>query len=336
MCGASAAGYAGVACQNAPVMPSGPRLPYDQALPSGAGDPGSARARALEEQRRIYMRRRAGALGGLLVFLAVLSAVFGGGGTHHKAIARVAAHPTITPTQAQAEQQAADSRAVQSVLASTPYVSAGQPRKREVALTFDDGPGPFTPQVTAVLRAHHVPATFFVVGSALRDFSGNLVDVLGGPNFVVGDHTQNHRFMSQLAPRDQKDELLLQADAVRAYQAPFPHLFRPPYGAFNASTLALLRRFGMLMVLWSVDTQDYRQPGVATIVSRALTGAKPGAIVLMHDAGGQRSQTVAALPAIIAGLHRRHLTPVTVPQLLADDPPDPNQPPPRPLSGVAG
>jgi chitin deacetylase len=77
----------------------------------------------------------------------------------------------------------------------------------------------------------------------------------------------------------------------------------------------------MLMVLWSVDAQDYRQPGAGAIVRRVLSGARPGAIVLMHDAGGPRSQTVQALPEIIRKLRRRHYRLVTVPQLLLDDPP---------------
>jgi peptidoglycan-N-acetylglucosamine deacetylase len=76
----------------------------------------------------------------------------------------------------------------------------------------------------------------------------------------------------------------------------------------------------MLMVLWTVDTNDYRRPGVQAIVRTALSGARPGAIILLHDAGGNRSQTVAALPKIIAGLHRRHYRLVTVPRLLLDNP----------------
>jgi peptidoglycan/xylan/chitin deacetylase (PgdA/CDA1 family) len=121
-----------------------------------------------------------------------------------------------------------------------------------------------------------------------------------------------------------------------SYQAAFPRLFRPPYGGFDDTTLALLRHYGMLMVLWSVDTHDYLQPGVPTIVARALAGAQPGAIILMHDAGGPRAQTVAALPQIIAGIRRHHLKLVTVPRLLADDPPPLTQPPPRSLAGGAG
>ena len=87
------------------------------------------------------------------------------------------------------------------------------------------------------------------------------------------------------------------------------------------------------MVLWSTDTGDYTVPGVQTIVQRALAGAHPGAIILMHDAGGDRSETIAALPAIIAGLRRKGLHPVTFPRLMLDDPPPRGQPIPTTLTG---
>jgi len=89
--------------------------------------------------------------------------------------------------------------------------------------------------------------------------------------------------------------------------------------------LALLHRYHMLMVLWTVDTDDYLRPGVAVIVHTVLSKARPGAIILLHDAGGDRSQTVAALPKIIAGLRARGYRLVTVPQLLLDNPAPANQ-----------
>ena len=87
------------------------------------------------------------------------------------------------------------------------------------------------------------------------------------------------------------------------------------------------------MVLWSVDTDDYQQPGVATIVHNALEGAHPGAIILMHDAGGTRTETIEALPIIIHDLRARGLKLVTIPELLKDDPPPAGQPLPTNLSG---
>jgi peptidoglycan-N-acetylglucosamine deacetylase len=290
-------------------------------------------AQAHAHRRRI-LRRRLSAAAALAIVLVALAAVVAGGGHRHSA-AGDPYRPIVAPPTVLAAEAAREGRIVHNVLAYTPYITRGTPLHREVALTFDDGPGPFTPQVVAVLRAHHTPATFFVVGQSLHDF-GRYLRLELQPGFVVGDHTENHRYLSLLARSGQRAQLLDQIAELRARGAPFPHLFRPPYGAFDSSTLALLHRYGMLMVLWSVDTGDYRQPGVNVIVQRALAGAHSGAIILMHDAGGQRRQTIAALPLIIAGLRRRHLVPVTVPQLLKDDPPPAGQPPPHPLAGGAG
>ncbi len=139
--------------------------------------------------------------------------------------------------------------------------------------------------------------------------------------------------LAQLSAHDQFEQLFEQAARVELQGAARPDLFRPPYGSFDATTMNQLHRLKMLMVLWSVDTDDYEQPGVATIVQRALEGAHPGAIILMHDAGGTRTETVEALPIIIRELRAKGLKPVTVPQLLADDPPVPGQPLPTSLAG---
>jgi peptidoglycan/xylan/chitin deacetylase (PgdA/CDA1 family) len=142
--------------------------------------------------------------------------------------------------------------------------------------------------------------------------------------------------MSRLSRRDQQAQLLQAASAVGNYDAPFPRLFRPPYGLWNSTTLALLRKFNMLMVLWTVDTSDYRRPGVSAIVSSAVSGARPGAIILMHDAGGDRAETVAALPLIISALHARGYRLVTVPKLLLDNPAPADQRIPPSLVGAGG
>ncbi len=190
---------------------------------------------------------------------------------------------------------------------------------RQLALTFDDGPGPYTPAVLAVLKRYHVPATFFEVGVLERFFHASTSAIIAQGD-AIGDHTETHAAMSRLKMRQQTAQLLEQTAAIGNYGAPFPRMFRPPYGVWNSSTLALLRRYQMLMVLWSVDTDDWQRPGVTTIVKRALEGAEPGAIILLHDAGGNRSQTIAALPKIIRGLRRRGYKLVTVPQLLLDNP----------------
>jgi peptidoglycan/xylan/chitin deacetylase (PgdA/CDA1 family) len=223
-----------------------------------------------------------------------------------------------------------EGRAVDRLLSYTSYVELGGRRRREVALTFDDGPGPATPRILAILRKTHTPATFFVVGRSVRSYPW-LVAAEARDGFVVGDHTETHPFMSQLTPLAQAAELRQAADDIQRAHGRYPRLFRPPYGVFDKATLAVLRARRMLMVLWSVDTKDYSQPGVNKIVYTAVSGVQPGAIILMHDGGGNRAQTVAALPRIILRLRRRGFRLVSIPQLISDDPPPRDQPPPHEL-----
>jgi peptidoglycan/xylan/chitin deacetylase (PgdA/CDA1 family) len=269
----------------------------------------------------------------LALVLAIAIASFAGGGHGSRAAnARLemahAKHVTSRPPS----EPENGSGSVASVLAFTPFVKQGSTQTREVALTFDDGPGPYTPAVLSVLEHYHVRATFFVIGRMLRYFSEAAVrEVQDGD--VLGDHTENHPMLAHLSAHDQREELAEQIARLELIDAPRPTLFRPPYGSFNAATWRELRALHLLMVLWSVDTGDYTQPGVPVIVERALAGAHPGAIILMHDAGGTRTQTVAALPAIITGLHDRGYQLVTVPRLLHDNPPAAGEPVPTSLAG---
>jgi peptidoglycan/xylan/chitin deacetylase (PgdA/CDA1 family) len=218
-----------------------------------------------------------------------------------------------------AREAIAENAAINRTLAYTPWVRIAGTQHREIALTFDDGPGPYTPQVLAILQREHVPATFFEVGILERYFNASTTAIAADGD-VIGDHTEVHAPMSRLSKKAQQQQLLEQASAIERYGAKFPRLFRPPYGMWNSNTLALLHKYRMLMVLWTVDTSDYRRPGVSAIVDSAVDGARPGAIILLHDAGGDRSETVAALPRIIAALRKRHYTLVTVPRLLLDNP----------------
>jgi peptidoglycan/xylan/chitin deacetylase (PgdA/CDA1 family) len=217
------------------------------------------------------------------------------------------------------DEQRAESQALTRTLSYTPFVRAAGTQHKEVALTFDDGPGPYTPDILRSLVREHVPATFFEVGIEERYFSAATAEIVAH-GYPIGDHTESHAPMSQLKRRAQVGQLIQDSAAIGNYGAPFPRLFRPPYGMWNHTTLALLRKYNMLMVLWSVDTDDYERPGVDVIVQRALGGLEPGAIILLHDAGGDRSQTVAALPRIIKAVRNRGYRLVTVPRLLLDNP----------------
>jgi peptidoglycan/xylan/chitin deacetylase (PgdA/CDA1 family) len=303
------------------------------------GDPPTPGRGPLSPRHR-YLRRRLTALAAVvLVIIWIVSLTSSSGSSKPTRPVVAATGPTAgagtrtSPAKAAAAEHAREADAVQSALAYTAYVTSGSAAKREIALTFDDGPGPYTPQIVGILKRHHVPATFFIVGRSVKDFGTYLPSELAA-GFVLGDHTEDHEEMAALSRKDQTAQLVDQAHDIEHYGAPFPDLFRPPYGSFNTTTLAITKKLKMLTILWTIDTNDFAQPGVKKIISNVLENARPGAIVLMHDAGGTRTQTIEALPTIIKALEKRGYTLVTVPRLLADDPPiTADQVPPTGLSG---
>jgi peptidoglycan/xylan/chitin deacetylase (PgdA/CDA1 family) len=317
--------------------PAGSRLPaaspplQDGKPPDPGGPPRSGEPPVRTRRQALIRRRRALAAIVLLALVAVIVAAASAGS------GRKATHPPPTQTvhavrRAPTDPEQQEAAGVRSVLAYTPFVKEGSGTKKEIALTFDDGPGPFTPQVLSVLEHYHVRATFFTIGRMLRYFGASTVREIEDGD-VIGDHTENHPMLAHLSAHDQYEELFEQIARVELLGGRRPTLFRPPYGSFDATTFRELKRLHLLMVLWSVDTDDYEQPGVQTIVQRALEGAQAGAIILLHDAGGQRQQTIEALPQIIKGFRDRGYELVTVPRLLADDPPPAGEPLPPNLSG---
>jgi peptidoglycan-N-acetylglucosamine deacetylase len=291
---------------------------------------GGARAARNWSRAPHHRRRRATAMLGLLALVLLAVAVLVGGagtGVHHAAARPPVAFFTRLRTLAgtgTGSVSAAETVGIDRALAYTPYVRVAGSQHREIALTFDDGPGPYTPRIVSILERYKVPATFFEVGVLEQYFHASTSRIIGLGD-AVEDHTFYHAPMAKLSPADQRTELVQGAQAVERYGAPVPRLFRPPYGLWNSQTLSLLHSYRMLMVLWTVDTNDYRLPGSAAIVRAAVAGARPGAIILFHDGGGNRSETAAALPKIITKLRARGYRLVTVPRLLIDNPPPRNQ-----------
>jgi peptidoglycan/xylan/chitin deacetylase (PgdA/CDA1 family) len=182
-------------------------------------------------------------------------------------------------------------------LPGTPYPRGA----RVAALTFDDGPSAYTGQVLSILLAHRVPATFFEIGSQVAAHPG-ITRQVAADGFGLGNHSYSHPRLTALAPA----ALSAQIDRTTALLQQIwgrPILcVRPPYGAVDANVTQRLEARGLTVTLWSVDPSDYLRPGAGVIAQRVLSQVRPGAIVIMHDGGGDRSQTVAALPAVIAGL----------------------------------
>ena len=272
-----------------------------------------------------------------LVF-AVLEIVLGGGSDEHEPD-RPAPRPTSRPLPPRPRPEGPqgrlrESQAIERARRRSPWVLRGGTRGRLIALTFDDGPGPVTPALLASLRRLKAPATFFQVANQVQQ-TPELAQEEGAGPFAAGSHTISHARLSTLGPDAQESEIVGGARAVAQATGHKPRLFRPPYGAYDDATLRVLRREQALMVLWTYSAYDWKHPDADYIADRVLRLARPGAIVLMHDAGGfTRAPTLKALPRIVRGLRRRGYRLVTVPRLLRDAPPEHR--PPRPRSPYPG
>src|SRR5579884_934662 len=188
----------------------------------------------------------------------------------------------------------------------------------EVALTFDDGPSPYTPQVLAVLKQYNVKATFFLWGEHVQQYPDYAQQELA-TGMAIGNHTWTHPHLTTLSNSAIVTELTNTQNTIKQTIGYTPTLFRPPYGEYNANMLAVTGQVGLpSTILWNCAPLDWEMPPPAVIASRVLNNISNGSIILLHDGGGDRSNTVAALPIIIQGLQARGLRLVTVPQLLAD------------------
>jgi peptidoglycan/xylan/chitin deacetylase (PgdA/CDA1 family) len=188
------------------------------------------------------------------------------------------------------------------------------PARREVAIGFDDGPYPDTPAFVRMLARSHAQATFFMIGRQVTsEYRETILRELREGD-VPGDHTFTHPDLTR--SREVRGQLDSTIAAIRAQSGYKPCVFRPPYGDVNASVVRTAGALGLATVGWNVDPSDYARPGIATIKRRVLEQVQPGSIIISHDGGGPRGQTLAAYPKIIAALHRRGYRVVTIPQLL--------------------
>ena len=173
-----------------------------------------------------------------------------------------------------------------------------------VYLTFDDGPHPtYTPQVLDILARRGARATFFVLGS-LAEARPELVARIVAEGHTVANHAWNHENLAGL-PRSSFDDTIGRTQAVLADRA--TPCLRPPYGSIDAFTREWAASAGLDLVLWTVDTNDWRRPGAQVIADRIVRGATDEAIVLMHDGGGNRTQTVEGLELALDRLSGRGL-----------------------------
>ena len=181
---------------------------------------------------------------------------------------------------------------------------------KAIALTIDDGPNPvYTPQVLALLARYRVTATFSMIGIEAQTYPAVAREVAAAGHLIT-NHTWTHLNLARLVPALVIAQMSRASDAIHAATGRVPDLFRAPYGAWSPFVLSQCARTGMTPLGWSVDPRDWSRPGVASIVANIMRNAHTGSIILEHDGGGNRSQTVAALKIVIprllaAGYHFR-------------------------------
>jgi len=281
----------------------------------------AAQRRARARRRRAAAVALAVALAGLVALVAVL---VGGGGSRTRADTggprtaspATAARRARRSATARSASANGESPAIRRLIALGKPIYCAAPRGNEVALTFDDGPGPYTELVLRKLRVHRAHATFFAVGRNIGLVPGATRQeaAIG----AVGDHTFTHPLLTALAPGEAEAEIARTQRALEASTGKPVFMFRPPYGGRDAAIDGIARAHGLLEIMWTVDSADSLGANYAQIESNVIGGLKPGAIILMHENHGQ---TVRALLNIFVALERKHLRAVSVPQLLTQDTP---------------
>ena len=204
------------------------------------------------------------------------------------------------------------------VPSGAPFVNSIDTRRKEIALTFDDGPWILTSKFLDLLEAKHVVATFFEVGEYIPTYGdgGAIERRMLRDGDMIGDHTWSHVDVSGAGP-GAASQISRAADEIRSVTHGFtPCLFRAPGGAVSSALISQARSMGFTTIQWDVDPRDWSTPGTDSIYSTVVRNAHSGSIVLQHDGGGPREETLAALPREIDTLRGEGYTFVTVTQLL--------------------
>jgi peptidoglycan-N-acetylglucosamine deacetylase len=212
----------------------------------------------------------------------------------------VGTEPKAAKRRARAERRADDDRPMF-------YVEDGP---KAIALTIDDGPSPiYTPQILLLLEKYRVTATFCMIGIEVDAYRGVAREVAAAGH-IIANHTWTHPDLAVLPSIAVADQMSRATAAIHKVTGRVPTLFRAPYGAWSPPVLQHCAQTGMTPLDWSVDPRDWSRPGVTSIVSNILDNTRTGSIILEHDGGGDRSQTVAAMKIVLprllaAGYHFR-------------------------------
>lgn len=187
-----------------------------------------------------------------------------------------------------------------------------------IALTFDDGPDPrYTRQILDLLEKHKAKGTFFVMGHKAQK-NPTLIKEMHQKGHEIANHTYHHPRLRTITAHDLRKEIRDTDNVIHSLTGKYPTLFRPPGGVYDDKVVNAAKAQHHLVVMWSwtQDTKDWKNPGVQRIVNKVCNNAKPGNIVLFHDAGGNREQTVQAVKIILDKLSKEGYQFITVSQLL--------------------
>jgi peptidoglycan/xylan/chitin deacetylase (PgdA/CDA1 family) len=194
------------------------------------------------------------------------------------------------------------------------YRRHGSRDVKDVALTFDDGPGPHTPEILDVLEQFGAKGTFFVVGDRVRGSAEVLLRLVAAGH-ELGNHSMTHAELSG-RPLVAYREIQQTNALLRRSTGCIPRVFRAPFGTTSRGVVIAARLAGLTTVAWDVDSDDWSSPGVEAISEAVLGSVRGGSIVLMHDGRGPREQTLAALPGVVEELSGRGYRLVTTSEVL--------------------
>lgn len=171
-----------------------------------------------------------------------------------------------------------------------------------IALTIDDGPNPvYTPQILRLLEKYQVIATFSMIGIEVQAYPAVAREVAAAGH-TIANHTWTHIDLAWMPPAVVADQINRATGMIHNATGRVPGLFRAPYGAWSPAVLRQCAQVGMTPLDWDVDPRDWARPGVAAIIRNIMRNTRTGSIILEHDGGGNRSQTVAALKVVLPRL----------------------------------
>lgn len=195
-------------------------------------------------------------------------------------------------------------------------VLRGDPAVKKIALTFDDGPFPYyTMMILDILKKYDVKATFFMVGEMVKAYP-HVAKRIVDEGHDIGNHSYTHPMLTYLSRKRALFEIEQTDAVIKKVTGQTPKFFRPPYGSYQKTAYLLAEEEGHKIILWSADCRDWSKPGVQTIVNKVMWAIKPGAIILLHDGGGNRMQTVKATEILLQQLLKTDYKFVTLSEML--------------------